>query len=91
MTIKEITELLLDNGFDFVKNKSKFIETGQSYYYTNGLTPEKLENRLKEVFPNATIIESGDHFHSFVGGAESGSAKDSYMYVRFTINNQIRQ
>jgi hypothetical protein len=38
-----------------------------------------------------TIVDSGDHHHSFVGGAPSGSAKDSYVWVKFTVNTNAKE
>lgn len=55
------------------------------YYYRHGRTPEYYEARIKSVFPGATVIGSGDHWHEFVGGAKAGSSQDSYMWVKFKI------
>jgi hypothetical protein len=56
------------------------------YFYRNGMTQEKYIDRIKGKFPNAKILESGDHWHSFVGGAKAGSSQDSYIWVKFELN-----
>jgi hypothetical protein len=57
----------------------------KSYYYRHGLTPETLVNNVKEKIPTAVITDQGDHQHVFVGGAETGSAKDSFVWVTFKV------
>ncbi len=57
----------------------------QTYYFHHGLTEEKLWLKVKTVFPNAEMIDSGDHFHAFVGGAKTGSPQDSFVWVEFKL------
>jgi hypothetical protein len=57
----------------------------RSYFYSNNMSPEALVRLVKSKIPEAVIVDSGDHWHEFVGGAKSGSAKDSFMWVKFTV------
>jgi hypothetical protein len=56
----------------------------KSYFYGGGKALDSLR-WLVESIPDIKIVESGDHWHSFVGGAKAGTAKDSYVWVKFTI------
>lgn len=56
-----------------------------SYYYRHGMTSEGLEAKVIKAIPTAEIVSSGDHWHAFKGGAKSGSACDSFMYVIFKV------
>lgn len=68
-------------------SKSKGIFTVKNSYYwgmfSDGET--KLADFIKSKLPNAQIIDKGNHYHDFVGGAKSGSAQDSYFWVKFTL------
>lgn len=44
-----------------------------------------LEPVVKKHVPNAVIVDSGNHFHAFVGSAKAGSAQDSYFWIKFTV------
>ncbi len=82
MTTKQVAELL--GTTDIRKSKGAF-KFYRSYFYRHGMTPEHLVNKVKEKIPNAVILDSGDHWAPFNGGAKSGSAKDSYLWVTFTV------
>jgi hypothetical protein len=84
MKTKEIAELLGVNEKSVRKYKGQF-RYHVSYFYHHGLSGETLANIVKEKIPTAVITESGDHRHDFVGGAESGSAKDSFVWVTFKV------
>ena len=66
-------------------HKDGTITAKWGYFYRHDRTPEKYAEKIKEAFPGAFIIDTGDHWHAFVGGAKSGSAQDSYMWVRFKV------
>jgi len=61
------------------------------YFYRFGRTPEKYAEKIERTFPGVEIIDTGDHFHDFVGGAKPGSAKSSYMWVRFKVNDRTQR
>lgn len=81
MTTNEIAAKL---GTEHVcKHKGQF-KYWQSYYWGVTKDADALVKKVKDTFPNAVITGSGNHYHAFVGGAASGSAKDSYLWVTFT-------
>jgi hypothetical protein len=84
MNAKQIAEKLGCSENHVRKYKGQF-RYHRSYFFHHGISPEKLENFVKTKIPNVVITDSGDHFHSFVGSAPSGSAKDSFMWVTFTV------
>lgn len=88
MTTKQVSELLGSKNVSHRNGKFKY---WSSYYYRHGKSESTLIQNVKQKIPNAVIVDSGDHFHSFVGGAKSGSPKDSYFYVYFTLGEQVNQ
>ena len=84
MTTKQVSNLL---GTNYVRKSKGQFKYWKSYYYGITLTADKLVEHVKAKIPNAVITDSGNHWHSFVGGTTSGSAKDSYLWVTFTVPN----
>lgn len=81
MTTKEVSELL---GTYVSKRKGQF-KFWKSYFWGITSNADKLVDLVKTKIPNVKITGHGNHYHSFVGGAKSGSDKDSYLWVTFTI------
>ena len=77
--------VLLDVKPERIRKSKGVFRYHQSYFYGVTKSADALVNRVKEKIPNAIIIDSGNHFHEFVGGAKSGSAQDSYLWVKFTV------
>lgn len=72
-------------GFKNVSLRKGVFKVKQSFFYGMFANlDEKLARKVKEVFPDAIILDKGMHWHEFVGGAKSGSAKDSFVWVTFT-------
>lgn len=72
-------------GFKNVSLRNGVFKVKQSFFYGMFANlDEKLAGKVKESFPNAVIIDKEMHWHKFVGGAKSGSAKDSFVWVTFT-------
>lgn len=83
---KQIVEAAEGLGYGVkFNNKSKTFKVCRSYFYHHGLTGEGVASKFSAVFTGATLVGSGDHFHSFVGGAKAYSAKDSYVWAEFSI------
>lgn len=59
----------------------------KSYYW--GITSDgsTLANKVKKIIPEAEVIDYGNHWHPFVGGAKCGSPQDSYLYCKFKLQN----
>lgn len=86
MTNKQIREKLETQYWDTIRfkqaSKDGMIHKGDvyvdnGYFYRHGMDPEKLEARVLEIFPNAKIIESRDHWATWPAR--------SYMYVIFRL------
>jgi len=56
-----------------------------TYFYSHGKTAEYYKKRVQEQLEGAEILEFGDHWHAFCGGAKAGSARDSYFWVTFKL------
>lgn len=70
---------------DHVKKHKGVFTYWVTYHWNCTGTADKLVAHVMEKIPNAVIVDSGNHFHSFVGGAKSGTAQDSFLWVKFTI------
>ena len=83
MTTKEVSTLL--GGTEHVRKSKGQFKYWQSYYWGVTRSADALIAKVKAAIPQAVITDSGNHFHAFVGGAKSGSAQDSYLWVTFTV------
>lgn len=70
-------------GVDTISRKGDVITVRREYFYRMGKTSEDLVNKVKSAFPNATIVDSGDQWAPFRGGASV--ANSSHWYVKFTL------
>lgn len=88
-TKKLIKENVSHDAITFHKDGTFTVK--HSYFYRHGMTTrtiaEKAMAQMDAIGIHATEVDSGDHFHAFVGGAKSGSAQDSYMWVKFTVED----
>lgn len=84
MTTKQVAEALDVNEKYVRKYKGQF-RYHKSYYWGMFNNAETLVSLVKLKIPSAVITDSGNHYHSFVGGAASGSAKDSFLWVTFKV------
>lgn len=82
MITKEVKKIL-SSDFDTISKKSGIFTVRKSYFYTHGGTTQKIVNIVKSKIPSAKIIDSGDHWAAFRGGASV--ANQSHWYVKFTI------
>lgn len=79
---------ILKSKFDAVSynKKTNAYTVKDSYYWGVSKGAEAKIEKVKSLFPTAEILSSGNHYHAFVGGAKSGSAKDSYFWVVFKLS-----
>jgi hypothetical protein len=54
------------------------------FFYTHGQTPEQKVKIVKNAYPDAIIVDSGENWVGFKGGAPVD--KQSHFYVEFTLN-----
>ena len=75
--------------FDVISRKKDGSIIGKrGYFYKMGMSPESLKEKLLSFIPNAIVIDTGDHWAPFRGGAKTGSAGSSYMWVQFKLPEQ---
>lgn len=53
-----------------------------SFFYTSGRTAQDLVNEVRAVFPTAVVLDSGEVWKDFRGGAPV--ARQSHWWVKFT-------
>jgi len=85
MKIKDVQDL----GFTHVSKRLGVFMVKKSYFWGLSKSGEELWNKVKEKIPNATLVEYGNNYHDFVGGAKAGSPKDSYFWVKFKIAEEV--
>ena len=73
--IGEIINTLSSRGGVFTVKKS--------YYWGLSNDGSAFADKIKSRIPSAEIVDYGNHFHDFVGGAKPGSPRDSYYWVKF--------
>lgn len=63
----------------------------RSYFYRNQVPAGFAQSALtvlRAKFPMAEIIATGDHWAAFCGGANSGTARDSFLYAVISIPSE---
>lgn len=85
MKATDVAKLLGVNEKYIKKCKGGWFRYHVSYFYGFTKSADGLIDLVKSRVPNAQILDSGNHYHEFVGGAKSGSAKDSYLWVKFNL------
>ncbi len=53
------------------------------FFYTHGRTTQTWVDKVKESFPTATIVDSGEVWKPFKGGASLKA--QSHWFVKFTV------
>ena len=85
MKSSEVRELLKGCNFHVISVRKGIYTVKTGFFYRNSLSPDVMKQKVLSKIPSATILDAGEHWHAFVGGAKPGSAQDSYMWVKFTI------
>jgi len=60
----------------------------RSYFWGVSNDGSGFAEKVRKTITGSRIVDYGNHFHHFVGGAKSGSRKDSYYWVKFTISDK---
>ena len=68
---------------DTVSMKGGIYTIRDGFFYTGGRTADDLVNKVRRAFPRARIIDSGEVWMPFKGGASV--ANQSHWYVKFTL------
>jgi hypothetical protein len=80
IALKEIKQKI---SADSYSHKDNVFTLRWGFFYKMGKTTERYIQKVKDVFPNANIIDSGEVWKSFRGGASV--ANSSHWFVKFTI------
>jgi hypothetical protein len=82
MKTKDI-KVRLNDQVDVVSFRDGIFTVKKSYYWGATKDGSNLADKVEKLIPGATILDYGNHYHGFVGGAKPGSSKDSYFWVKF--------
>lgn len=82
MTTKEVKEAIGATA-DVLSVRHGVFTAKKSYYW--GFTDDggKYADKIKKLIPEAEVVDYGNHWHPFRGGAKPGSSRDSYFYCKF--------
>lgn len=88
----ELQELLHEQGLSLhvfsARRKNQFRIT-RGFFFRHGLSETDLEKDVSKALIEAglefRVIDRGEHYHDFVGGAKAGSAQDCFWYVLLEI------
>lgn len=76
---------LLENSVDVLSFRNKVYTAKKSYYWGATQDGSAFRDKIQKLIPKARVVDYGNHWHSFVGGAKPGSSQDSYYYCKFEI------
>jgi hypothetical protein len=82
MTTKQVREKL-SGLVDSVSQKNGVFTVRRGFFYTHGGSAERLAAAVKAAFPDATVLDSGEKWTSFRGGATV--ANQSHWWVKFQV------
>ena len=80
MTLQEIKEAV---HCDTISRKNGVITIRRGFFYSHGGSADKIAARVLTAYPTATIVDSGEVWKPFRGGASV--ANQSHWYVKFTL------
>ena len=68
---------------DTVSVKAGVVTIRRGFFYTGGVTAGAYADKVRAAFPNATILDAGEVWKPFRGGAKV--AQQSHWFVKFTL------
>lgn len=84
MKTKEVRELV-GREVDTLSQRDGVFTAKKSYYWGITSNGDAFANKILALVPNSKMVDRGNHWAPFHGGARAGSPQDSYFYVKFTI------
>lgn len=75
----------LSHSADVVSYSKGVYTAKKSYFWGFTQDGSSFADKIVNMIPNAVMLDYGNHYHGFVGGAKTGGPKDSYFYVKFTV------
>jgi hypothetical protein len=85
LTAEKIRETL-NYAADTVSIRKGIVTIRMGFFFTHGFSEDRLVAKVKTSYPTATIIDSGEIWKPFRGGATV--AQGSHWFVKFTIPEQ---
>lgn len=70
-------------GCDTIARRAGVVTVRDEFFYQHGRTSADLVRRVMLACPDATILDSGEVWKAFRGGAST--ANSSHWFVRFTL------
>ena len=84
MDTKQVKQTL-GEIFDTFSSRGGVYTIKKSYFYGFGKDGSALADKVQQKLPSAVVVDYGNHWHPFVGGAKPGSPQDSYYFCKFKI------
>lgn len=82
MNTKQVRSILSD-AIDTISFRDNTFTVKKSYFWGVTKDGSSLASKVEKLLPGVKVIDYGNHYHGFVGGARPGSSKDSYLYCKF--------
>lgn len=82
MTLKTV-RAALGSAVDSCSYKDGVFTVRRGFFYTHGATAGHLAARVKAALPSATLVDQGEVWKAFRGGAST--AQQSHWFVKFTV------
>ena len=83
LTVKQVRDLI---SVDTLSLKNGVFTARRGFFYTHGGSSEKLAARIQAALPQAVILDQGEVWKAFRGGASV--ANQSHWFVKFTLGNE---
>ena len=84
MTTAQIRNLVHSHA-NVVSQRNGIFTVKKSYYWGVTKSGRDYADTIQSVIPNIEILDCGNHFHGFVGGAKAGGPQDSYLWAKFRV------
>ena len=80
ITLREVEEKL---NPDSLSMRNGIVTIRRGFFYRHGFTSEMYVEKVKAAFPTAEIVDSGEVWKAFSGGAPI--ARQSHWFVKFRV------
>lgn len=81
--VRKTTEIQVTIGAETVSVRDGIYTARLGFFYTGGYTAEQFANRVRKAYPTAKILDSGEVWKAFRGGASC--AQQSHWFVKFRL------
>jgi len=81
VTMKQVKQDVMADSYS---SKQGVFTLRRGFFYTRGRTPEQFKDEILEAYPAAIIIDCGEVWKPFAGGASV--ANSSHWFVQFTFD-----